>query len=642
MTEKVPQGEKLEQRVHRQYLLREAEHFKEHKLGIPEWLKNSDDSYTRHEDKDSKFPQLPIIINFGRNEVMCLDFGGAEGDKIIEHVPYYGSPDAASQGKKLKKEVSGGHGNGGKYYGLAQFKECQVINYYNGKLTMLTLKKDGDYVNYKNYDTDPKWIIKFLGLDNWKYFNTQSRIFDALKDGKLNLFCWRGIEPKDSISNKREINKLINTLAKNSQARYALRTRMVDVLLYGDLFYHELRPTEIIPDDTIPPKEFVLPNKLGKYEFNKQRTSILKVVFSKIPLTGEDSSLNILDILSNQKPIGFYNIPSLLLDKGISRFMYAEIDCPELKEYNAVSNDRTALVPNDAGNIFLQWCKDRLQDVLSEQTNKEMRKEEDKNLDKVSEFVNEVVKDLYDLLEEDILTKLYDQSGTEKGEVLVPTEEPGGFGSGGKGGRGKGKRRGKLEIGEVLVDNKPKKSVLRILISNKSDDPLHTGQTYNMVERQPILYQRQEDLPYGIWWINSQKEYVRKLKVDQPAGRAFFCFLVKEIVLSNTYRKESQTGIDPDKFEEIDFDLIDKIFNKVVKRLSIEISEENINEKIRETIRNKTQFTTYELAEEIGIDAGYISVFLNNEKNNINNSFKIKKVPNPCGKGPAVNMYIKK
>src|SRR3989304_4920842 len=128
----------LPQRVHRQYLIREAENFREHKKGLPEWLKNSDDSYTRHEEfNHSDFSNLPILLNFNKKEVVCLDFGGATAKDMIEHIPYYGSPEAATQGKKMSlKTVSGGHGNGGKYYALSQFKECQVTSFFNGKMTV--------------------------------------------------------------------------------------------------------------------------------------------------------------------------------------------------------------------------------------------------------------------------------------------------------------------------------------------------------------------------------------------------------------------------------------------------------------------------------------------------------------------------
>lgn len=643
---KVPVLEKLEQRVHRQYLLREAETFREHKKGISEWIKNSDDSYIRHEDAGGVgYSGLPIILNFSKNEIICLDFGGADGDVVIENVPFYGSPDAATQGKKLKREVSGGHGNGGKFYGLSQFDECQVMDFYQGKLTMLTLKKNGDEVNYKNKDVHPDWVVKFLFLDAWRYFLVQKKMLDAVLKGKLNLFCWRGIGLKDKIYDKRDLNKILDSLTRNRQARSALSTRIIDILWNGELYYHQLKPIQIEVNDTIPTREFVLPNQLGTYNFNKTKTSTLKVSFSKEALTGEDSSLNILEIFSNGKPIGHYDISSLLLDKGISKYMYSEIDCPELKEYNCVSNDRTALIESGAGGLFKDWCKNRLQEVLDEQKDKEMKKEIDKNLEKVSDFINDVVKDLSFLLEEEALTKIYNETGNVTATVMAPTTEIGGFGGKGKiKTKGGGKRTGKLEQRETTVAEKPKKSILKVLISNRDPDPLNkSGATYNMVEKEPILYQRPIDVSYGIWWINSQKEYVRKLKIEQPAAKAFYCFLVKEIVLSNTFRKKYQeAGIDPDRFEELDFDLIDKVFNKVVKRLSIDISEENISQKLREAINNKESFTVNQLSEELNINPLNITSVLINSKKEIQSIFDVKKIPNPNGNGPMINLYTKK
>jgi hypothetical protein len=647
---KIPVLKKLEMRVHRQYILKEAEHFRDHKKGVPEWIKNSDDSYVRHEDiEGSNYSRLPIILNFSKNEILCLDFGGSDGNDVLAHVPYYGSPYAAKQGKNLKREVSGGHGNGGKYYGLSQFDECQVINYFEGKLTMLTLKREADEVNYENNPVEPSWLIKFLYLDNWPYFYQQKQLLDALKAGKLNLFCWRGTNPKEKMSNPRDLGRLLEAVTKNPQARSALSTRIVDILLNGKLYFHQLLPIKIELDTSKNPKEFILPNQLGKYTFNKTQTSILKVSFSKEPLTGESSSLNILEIFSNGKPIGFYNISSMLFDKGVSRIMYAEIDCPELKEYNCVSNDRMALVDSPATDLFLNWCKSKLQEVLTEQTDKEMKREQDKNLDKVSEFIDQIVKDLSTLLEEEVLTQVYNKNSDITATVLTPTDETGGFGTDyqirKKGG---GKRKGKLAEKESPATNKPNKSQIRVFISNHDPDPLNpTGATYNMLERQPVLNQRQQDVPYGYWWINSQKEYLKKMRIEQPAARAVYCFLIKEVFLSSTFRKkykdEPMEHVTPDALDDMDFNLIDRVFNKVVSRLSINIIEENQSEKLRTAIRAKEKFTIPELSEELGIDPTHITSFILQNKESILKLFRVVKGKNPNSNlGPQVNIYIKK
>ena len=647
---KVPIVEKLEMHVHRQYILKEAEHFRDHKKGVPEWIKNSDDSYVRHEDLEgADYSKLPIILNFSKNEILCLDFGGSDGNDVITHVPYYGSPDAAKQGKMLKRELGGGHGNGGKYYGLSQFYECQVIDYFEGKLTMLTLRKDGDEVNYKNYQVEPTWLIKFLYLDNWHYFYQQNQILEAIKAGKLNLFCWRGINPKEKMNNSRDLNKLLDAIIKNPQARSALSTRIVDILLNGKLFYHQLTPIKMELDPSKSSKEFVLPSQLGKYIFNKTGTSILKVSFSKEPLTGESSSLNILEIFSNGKPIGFYNISSMLFDKGISRIMYAEIDCPELKEYNCVSNDRTLLVDCPATDLFINWCKSKLQEVLIEQTDKEMKKEQDENLDKVSEFIDEIVKDLYTLLEEEVLTQTYNKDSNVTATVLTPTDELGGFGSDQQiTKKGGGERRGKPVEKESPSIQKPNKSHIRVFISNHDPDPLNpTGASYNMVERQPVLNQRQQDVPYGYWWINSQKEYLKKMKIEQPAARAVYCFLIKEVFLSSTFRKKYQDEpvehVTPDTLDDMDFNLIDRVFNKVVSRLSINITEENLSEKLRIAIRTKDKFTIPELSEELGIDPSYVNGFIMQNKEEILKLFKVVKGrKSDTEYGHQVNIYTKK
>ncbi len=643
MTKQIPVLEKLQMRVHRQYILNEAEHFRDHKKGIPEWIKNSDDSYVRHEDEEGNdYSKLPIILNFGKSEIICLDFGGADGDRVVEHVPHYGSPDAAKQGGKLKREVSGGHGNGGKYYGLSQFEECQVIDYYKGKLTMLTLKKSGDEINYKNEKVDPKWLVKFLLLDSWTYFYQQKRLLDAISNGKLNVFCWRGLKPKEKVYDKREINKVLQAVSKNSQARAALNTRIIDVLSNGKLFYHELRPVKIELDPTISPREFIFPNQLGKYTFNKVKTSVLKVSFSKEPLTGESASLNILEIFSNGKPIAFYNISTMLIDKGISRTMYAEIDCPELKEYSCVSNDRERLVDNEPANFFLGWCRSKLQEVLSEQTDKEMVKEQNKNLDKVSEFIDEVVKDLEDILDEEVLEQTYDEKSDKTAAVLAPTDEVGGFGTEHKiRKKGGGKRKGKLAEKEDKASEKPKKGQIKVFISNHHEDPLNPGKKYDMLEKQPVLYQRPEDVSHGYWWINSQKEYLRKMKIEQPAARAVYCFLIKEVFLSSTFRKTYQEdGVDPDGFDDMDFGLIDRIFNKVVKRLGIDISEENLAEKVRQAIKTRDKFTVPQLSEELGIDPMYITLILENAKEEVEKMFNVEKGKSEGGRW--VKIYIKR
>lgn len=643
--------EKLPQRVHRTYLIKEAEHFREHKKGIPEWIKNSDDSYTRHEEfNKADFTELPIIINFNKEEITCLDFGGANYYDMIEHIPFYGSPEAATHGKDMgKRSVSGGHGNGGKYYALSQFEKCYIMNYYGEKFTVLLLTKEGDYVEEQNnnqigYDG----VIKRMGIDQWDYFSKKGNdLFKSIYIKKLNLFCWKGIFPKDTrcLSTAREVSKLVSAIANHPQARSTLRNRVVHILFEGRLVWPSLKPEEVELDESFGIREFNLPNDLGGYKFNKHFNSVLKVILSKTHLIGDKSSMNILEIDSFGKNVAYYNMPSLLFDKGLSKNLFACVDCPELKEYNCISNDRVYLVDNELTRIFLNWCKFKIQEVLEELTNKEKKIAEKKDLEELGGFLKDIVQEVAELLNEDILTPVYEKDGLNKLKVKVKTNEPGFGGDHHIRKKGGGKRSGGTTEKEEESKDKKSKSKLKILLSNHDPDPLcDDGKTYDMIERQPVLFQRTSDVNYGIWWINSQKRYIKKIKIRDPGAIPFYFFLVKEIILSHRFRKRfrEQERYDPDGLEEINFDLIDEIFNRTVEKLGIELSlDQNSAEKIREAIKSKKKFSVVGLSEELGIDSMCIHMFINNPANNVLDNFDLKKEKVEKGR-PPINVYTRK
>jgi len=627
---------KLKQRVHRTYLIREAQNFKEHKKGIPEWLKNSDDSYIRHEEEYGiDFSNIPIIVNLNKTGVFCIDFGGSPGKDIIEHVPYYGSPDAASHGRnKLKDNVSGGHGNGGKYYALSQFEQCYVISYYNGKFTSLILKKDGEYVEYEDEEMIPSIAMGKIKFDRWKYFeNERPDLIYKIRNRELNFFCWCGNIPKDkkTITTKKYLPKLIRSISYNLQSRSVLRSRIVDILLNGQLYWPALKPQQIVVDESFGTKEFVLPKKVGGYYFNKNGKSVLRITMSKDVLTGDSAPLNILEIDANNRNIAYYYIPNLMLDKGNSRFIVANIDTPELKGYNCVSNDRVNLIKNDISDQFINWCKARIQEVLDEIVAREKSEEEENELREISNFFEDILNEVKDLLEEeDILKNMYDKNGEKLNSILTPTEKPGFGGEGEVKKSGDGLRGGGLEIKDSPSSEKKSKSVIKILISGIDKDPLNPNNSFFMIERQPILYQRPVDVKYGIWWINSRKKYLKKIKIRDPGAIPFYFFLVKEVIFSHKLRKryKDQERYDPDGLEELNFDLIDALFNKVADRLGIELSFDIRSkvEKIRCSIKSKDNFTVPELSKELGIPQTEINSFIYSNRSYFEREFQVKKI----------------
>lgn len=627
--------------VHRALIIRIAQVFREHKVGIPEWLKNSHDSYVRHEKKGDLLydvSRLPIIINITKSAITCLDFGGVNPEKLDRHILFHGDPEAATLGEiTLKDAVTGGHGNGGKFYGISQFEECNIIDYYEGKLTTYTLTKTDDKPGVYEKPENPKAVAKSMGLDRWLYFSGEKQLYYDIMIGKVNVFCWQGIKPRDTseISSARYLNKLIRQIVCNPQAITVLRSRKVDILFNGEIYISGLKPIEIVEDPTIHSREFRLPDNLEQYKFNKKGVSVLRVRFSVDRLVGDKEGLNTLDITVHGKPIATYHLPEWLMNKGSATYLTATIECPELAEYECITNERNTLAPNPISALFLDWCKEKIQSIVDEIDAKERKETEIKELQATQEFLQDVMNKLSSILEqEDILKNVYSSKG-ETATVEVPTEELGGYGGSGHVKKpGAGKRRGK----KVLKDDKglPKKDMARpkILISGLDKDPLNPGQDYIMSPRDPLLYQRPQDVQYGFWWLNSQKDYIKRISVREPAGKPFYLFVVKEVALFQKSRRmfSEETENLSDKLQGLDLDLIDEIFNKVVVDLKIPLANESVASVIRNYLKDKQRFTVNDMASETGLEPSQINAYLKgNLKREIVKNFKEHKEENDAG-----------
>jgi len=316
-----------------------------------------------------------------------------------------------------------------------------------------------------------------------------------------------------------------------------------------------------------------------------------------------------------------------LIDKGLSKSLYANIDCPELRDnYNCVNNDRTRLIEgSEVSDLFLEWCKEKLREVLDELTNKEKKKGEIKHLEELGSFLKEITSEISELLEEEnILKASFKPDSNAVGLVETPTNKPGYGNQGEIKHKGGGSRLGGKEEKEAGSEPKKSKSKLQILLSNHDPDPLNPGKTFDMIEREPVLHQRVEDVDYGIWWINTQKSYIKKINIKDPGAMQFYFFLVKEVVLSHRTRRlfREQERYDPDGIEELNFLLIDEIFNRVAQKLGIELStDQTIANKIREAIKSKNEFTASALADEINVNPMYINTFISDHSNGVLENF---------------------
>src|SRR3989344_20502 len=637
-------GKGLPFRAHRDMIVRMSKQFQDHKKGVPEWLKNANDSYFRCEQKGKNCAEFPIILNFSKKEVYCLDFGGADGEVIKEYGLNYGDPTASEQGQQDISGGEGGHGNGGKYYGLAQFDNCELLMYYEGKFSKFIINDERDYEIDLNIEISLESALRKTEILDWEYWRINPNLLKQIKNKKTGFFCWKGINPKDTkkITDKNSFFKLINSITYNKQALNTLRERQVIILRNGRLVFDDLELPAIEIDKKFEEGwSFDLPDDILGQKFNKQDKSKLIINVSSKTLTNDLSDLNCLDIGSKNKILASYNIPNLTGNRGIAKSLYATITCPELKEYKCVDNDRIHLLDNELSNAFISWCRKRILEVIDEIEQLEKKETDEKELKKVGNFLNEIMDAVSDILEEEDLMKLQEVKNSDITEILeTPSGENKGYGNKNKKikKKGGGKRKGSPEEKEVPVEQKKGKNRIKILLSNIQEDPINPGKTFDLTERHSILIQRKEDVDYGIWWLNTQKKYLNNFNEQTVRTTPFYLFIIKEVVFSQRSRKNfSSKSYDPDDVEGLNFYLIDTIFSRVTEKLGLDISEtgDNMSEQIRRFILEKDEVYIKDITDMFRIQPAFVHTILSQNKKILDENFVLEK-------DNGANHYVRK
>jgi hypothetical protein len=116
MTKEIPFTRDTHAKVHAEGAIRQiCSPYRSHEDGLPEWVKNSDDEYTRLNIPKGE-RAIVLLFQNGRGErspmVACLDFGGITSQIIEDKFAHWADPNAAGS----VEGVQGGHGNGGKCY----------------------------------------------------------------------------------------------------------------------------------------------------------------------------------------------------------------------------------------------------------------------------------------------------------------------------------------------------------------------------------------------------------------------------------------------------------------------------------------------------------------------------------------------
>lgn len=495
----------------------------DHEKGLAEWIKNSVDAYIRTGVPDD---EQNVIIRFfddpgGKALIECLDFVGMSSSDIMGAFKRWGDPEASKRG--IKTKTYGGHGNGGKFYMRQMFKESYFITYKDGKLNVYGFspqKKYGFAKNEKDVVIGPGEALKQAGV--WTSIPDSMR--EKVLKGESGFTLIRGISPAE-MPKKIKTNIICKKIVNHPQARRVLSKVPVQVFHNDNELYSRLIPDEIKPKLGFEePIVLSIPNEL-KFEKNGEEKTVkmtdeehspgkltLKTSELALGVSGRFKELNRIDILGGLGVIASYKITDLPRAHYLnSEWIYGECECSilENKDKCAVTNDREKLNNADTAIALLDWIALQV-DELAIKIQEEQRKEQQEVTAKLSAKYNDFLNSWKNKFLNKLITKVTVGSGSGAGI---------GSGEGGSGSSGEptgsnsfgGAKRNSGGANEDNPKDQKGGKFPEVKLSSFDEDPLEPGVVFHADPRHPIIYQRPQDVPAGIYWINTSSPLAKKI-----------------------------------------------------------------------------------------------------------------------------------
>lgn len=552
-----------------------------HEKGLSEWLKNSVDAYLRAGIADE---ESFIIYRFrDRDEVIfeCIDFVGMTSDDIDNALKRWGDPDAAKRGTGTR--TFGGHGNGGKFYMRQMFKHSYFITYRSGKLNVFGFNESRRYGFAKGFKD------KKVGADDaMKYaeiydMDLPPTIRKSILSGKTGFTVTRGIHPHNTTRRKFNLGRLCEKFKNYPQARIILEYKPISVIYNDRIFIEHLLPEEISPmPEFEKPLEVQVPFTIS-WEADGEKEAILLanerypqgklILYTSIEPLSRNSrlgDLNRIDIIGEIGVIASYKIQELgyVSRLSSSEFIYGECSCPTLEDPDddCVRNDRSTLVENTKTKALRKWIGeqiDRLAEKIEEKEKKEIR---EKNIETLSD-INKVLNDWKNKFMSKVMREILGGIGEGPGSGYGTGGSSGGVGSernkgtGGEKGSGEGEKPGGGD-----KESKPRQAFPKVLLSSIDEDPFNLGGKLDLSDRQEPVYQRPQDVPAGIYWINTSRKLAQyiidRYGVKSMKWRDYHLQRVIDVICKEAlYKLEKQ---DPENFTaaRVDGDIINKLVGK--------------------------------------------------------------------------------
>jgi hypothetical protein len=552
-----------------------------HEKGLSEWLKNSVDAYLRASVADEK---SFIVFRFrDRDEIIfeCIDFVGMTSDDIDNALKRWGDPEAAKRGTGTR--TFGGHGNGGKFYMRQMFKHSYFITYRSGKLNVFGFNENRRYGFAKGFKD------KKVGADDaMKYaeiydMDLPPTIRKSILRGKTGFTVARGIHPQNTTRRKFNLGRLCEKFKNYPQARMILKYKPVSVIYNDRIFIEHLLPEEISPmPEFEKPLEIPVPPTISWEEDGEKETILLtsekypqgKLTFytSIEPLSRNSrlGDLNRIDIIGEIGVIASYKIQELGYVSRLSpaEFIYGECYCPILEDPDddCVKNDRSTLVENVKTKALRKWIGEQI-DILAENIEEKEKKEiRAKNIETLSD-INKVLNDWKNKFMSKVMREILGGIGDGPGAGYGTGGSSGGIssernkGTGGERGSGEGEKPG-----GGGTESKPRQAFPKVLLSGIDKDPFNPEETIPLSDRQPPVYQRPQDVPAGIYWINTSRKLaqyiIEKYGVKHMKWRDYHLQRMIDVICKEAVHKLEKQ--DPENFnaDRVDAEIIDKLVSK--------------------------------------------------------------------------------
>ena len=540
-----------------------------HGKGVAEWLKNSLDAYLvrRQEGSESRSGGWPVHIHLADGpDLALIDFAGATHDDVKDFLLTWFSTSAAARGGRADpSSLTGGHGNGGKFYMREMWKRgARFCTWLDGRATSLVVDRatDGTCGFWELENRRMEWQDALeeavrdsavSATDVMQYIRTgdsqAAAELDAADRGFTAVIGLGGrqiLSSNDTVSGRRWQHRKLLEAVRTAPASYRpLQELNIRVAYQGGSIVDPLRPEQIKEDQQWVPRWSELPRALpaahgsGIVDLTGEPDSTvgsLVVRKARASLTGRRTVRNqvmVIDPAGN--PVG--SIPIASLQAGHTdhtRFLFCELQVrfPEIEEH--VENDRESFRNSPQMTALKRWLRDRVSECAEQLADDARQTERRKELETAARLNTELTKYAQRFLREleaEVMVDWLDEEGGgqggDSGGGAGRGQSGGGSGGGNEGGGGRTDTPGTST--RVRRPRFP-----RILLSGYSDDPGQPGMSRELQPGHPPIYQNEQDVLQNVWWINTSHHYARAaIEAGGPNGqtwKAYHLFMFRDVV----------------------------------------------------------------------------------------------------------------